>query len=134
MNVVNSAIYARLQGTAAIRSLLAGTTAIYNMQAPEGQAYPYIVFNLQGGGDENLTQNRTKNLVYYVRAYSGVSAAQAGSVDAQIDAALHLSPLTISGWSNIWAAREEEINLVENDPTGKKIYSCGSTYRLILDD
>jgi uncharacterized protein DUF3168 len=135
MNVLNAAIYSRLQTTSAITSLLAGTTAIYNMQAPEGQAYPYIVFNLQGGGDVNDTQNRLKNLIVFVRTYTqgGVGAAQGGSIDAQVDTALHLNPLTVSGWTNIWLAREQDIELVGNDPTGQRYYTTGGLYRVMID-
>lgn len=134
MNELSTAIYSKLQGTSAIRSLLAGTTAIYHMQAPEGQAYPYIVFNVQGGGDENQSQHRTKNLVVFVRAYSAVSPAQAGSIDAQVDTALHLVPLTVTGWSNFWLARETDIELVENEPNARPIYTVGGMYRVRLED
>lgn len=134
MNALNAAIYSRLQGTAAVTSLLAGTTAIYNLQAPEEQDYPYIVFNVQGGGDENQSQHRTKNLVVFVRAYAAASAAQAGSIDTQIDAALHLNPLTITGWSNFWLARERDIELVENDPSGRQIFTSGGLYRVRIED
>ena len=134
MNELSTAIYSKLQGTSAIRSLLAGTTAIYHMQAPEGQAYPYIVFNVQGGGDENQSQHRTKNLVVFVRAYSAVSPAQAESIDAQVDTALHLVPLTVTGWSNFWLARETDIELVENEPNARPIYTVGGMYRVRLED
>ena len=133
MNVLNTALYSRLQTTSAITSLLAGTTAIYNLQAPNNASYPYIIFSLQGGGDDNDTANRTKNLVLFVRAYSGVSALQAGSIDAQIDTALHLVPLTVSGWTDFWLAREEDLETVETEPNGQKIYMQGGFYRARLD-
>jgi hypothetical protein len=136
MNVLNSAIYSRLQTTSAVRSLLAGTTAIYYMQAPMSQDYPYIVWNIQGGGDENMTQNRTKNLLVYIRAYATGSqgAAQAGSIDAQIDTALHLSPLTVSGWTNFWLARVQDIDTVQNEPSGQMVASSGGLYRIRIQD
>jgi hypothetical protein len=133
MNVLNTAIYSRLQGTSAITSLLAGTTSVYNLQAPEGATYPYIVWNIQGGGDENESRHRTKDLVLFVRAYSGVSAAQAGSIDAQVDTALHLLPLTVSGWTDFWMARETELETVENAPNTKPIYMSGGLYRCRLE-
>lgn len=132
MNVLYTSLYSRLQGTA-ITSLLSGTTAIYNLQAPNNASYPYIVFSTQGGGDDNDTANRTKNLLLFVRAYSGVSAMQAGSIDAQIDAALHLAPLTVSGWTDFWLAREEDLETVENEPDGKRIFMRGGFYRARLD-
>jgi hypothetical protein len=133
MNALNSALYSRLQTTSAITSQLSGTTAIYNQQAPEGAVLPYVVFSTPSELDENMTQNRTKNNVVYIRAYSGSSAAQAGSIDAAIDTALHLIPLTVTGWSNFWMVREQGIELVETQPSGKIIYSSGANYRCRLD-
>jgi len=133
LNALASALYSRLQGTA-LTSLLAGTTSIYHMQAPEGAALPYVIFNLQGGGDENLDKNRTKNLIVFVRGYSESTPAQAGSIDAQIDGLLHLTPLTVSGWTNIWLARETDLETVETEPNSQPIYMQGGFYRVHLDE
>jgi hypothetical protein len=133
MNELSSSIYSRLQTTGGLTSLLAGTTSIYHLQAPEGATLPYVVYSTQGGGDENLSQHRTKNLVVFVRAYSGSSAAQAGSIDAQIDAALHLNPLTVSGWTDFWLARETELETVQNEPSGRPVWMAGAMYRIKLD-
>jgi hypothetical protein len=132
MNELDASLRTRLQGTA-ITSRLAGTNSIYHHQAPENETMPFIVWNIQGGGDENLDANRTKNHVLFIRAYSGNTAAQAGSVDAQIDAALHLSPLTVSGWTNIWLSRIQDIETAQLEPNGKIIYSAGGLYRCHLD-
>lgn len=133
MNALKTAIYTKLQGTSAITSLLAGTTSIYDKQAPDGASYPYLVFSHQAGGDTNDTANRVKSLVYFVRCYSKASASQAGSIDAQIDTALHLVPLTVSGWTDIWLARETDLDNVETDSAGTKVWMQGGLYRLILD-
>ena len=132
MNALDTALYSRLQGTA-ITALLSGTTAIYRNQAPEGAVLPYVVFNKQTGRPENLDANRVDNLLYYVRAYSGNSAGEAGSIDARIDTALHLVPLTVSGWTNIWLARESNIEIVSTEPSGRLIHSAGALYRIIVD-
>lgn len=134
MNALNQALFSRLASTSAITSLLAeGSASIYHLQAKNNATLPYIVFSQQGGGDENETANRTKNLLKFVRAYSGVSALQAGSIDAQIDTALHLVPLTVSGWTDFWLAREEDLETVETEPNGQKKYMQGGFYRLRLD-
>jgi hypothetical protein len=136
MKMLNASIYNRLHGATALTSLLAGGTAgtsIFSLRAVQGAAYPYIVYNVQGGGDENLTQNRTKNLVVFVRAYSASSNAEAGSVDAQLDIALHMVPFTdVSGWANIWLARETDLETVEDTPGGQ-VFMNGAFYRVILD-
>ena len=101
MNVLDQAIYTKLNAATALTSLLAGTAAIYHIQAPDNATLPYVVFNIQGGGDENQTPKRRKNLIVYVRAYSGVSALNAGSIDTQIDTLMHGGTISVSGWANI---------------------------------
>lgn len=131
MSDLNAALYTRLGTTTALTSLLAaGSASIFNMQAPESSAYPYVVFSLQGGGDINDNPHRTKSLVLFVRCYSSVSARQAGSIDAQIDTALHLNPFqNVSNWTNTWMVREQDLELVENPPTGTKVFMQGGLYR-----
>lgn len=132
MNVVNQAIYSKLQAGTALTALLAGTTSIYHIQPPDNTSMPYVVFNLQGGGDENITPSRMKNLLYYVRGYSGVSAASAGSIDTQVDALLHSGTISVTGWTNFWLNREMEVENIENLPSGEKAYMSGAFYRLRL--
>lgn len=134
MNELDQAIYSKLQSRSQLTSLLAGTTAIYADQAPDNANFPYVVFSHQGGGDENLDPHRTKNTVKFIRAYSQVSKAQAGSIDAQIDAAMHLQTLSVTGWSNFWTAREEDLSAVETQPNGQKIYMVGGLYRVRIED
>lgn len=134
MNELDAAIYSKLQTTGALTSLLSGTTAIYSIQAKDNASFPYIVFNVQGGGDENQTAHRTKNLVVFIRAYSQVSKVQAGSIDAQIDAAMHMQTLNVSGWANFWTAREGDLSAVENPASAKPIYMVGGLYRVRIED
>ena len=133
MKFLNTAIYNRLNGATAVTSLLAGTTSVYALQAPEGATLPYIVWNVQGGGDVNDTSNRLKNLVVFIRAYATTNA-RAGSVDAAIDTALHFVPFTgVTGWTNIWLARETDLETVENPPTGSQVFMNGGLYRAYFD-
>lgn len=133
MKFLNTAIYNRLNGATAVTSLLAGTTSIYALQAPEGATLPYIVWNIQGGGDTNDTSNRLKNLVIFIRAYATTNA-RAGSIDAAIDTALHFVPFTgVTGWTNIWLARETDLETVENPPTGSQVFMNGGLYRAYFD-
>jgi len=133
MKALNQSIYNRLGSATAVTALLATGTPIYALQAPEGATLPYITFSIQGGGDTNDTANRLKNLVVFVRAYATTNA-RAGSIDAQIDTALHLIPFTgVSGWTNIWLAREQDLEIVENPPTGGQVFMNGGLYRCMLD-
>lgn len=134
MNELQTAIYNKLQTRSQLTSLLAGTTAIYSLQAPDNATLPYAVFSVQGGGDENLDAHRTKNIIYFIRAYSQVSEAQAGSIDAQIDAAMHMQSLSVSGWANFWTAREEDLSAVETLSNGQKIWMNGGYFRIRIED
>lgn len=129
-NALNAAVYSKLSGGTALTALLATTSSVYYLQAPDGAALDYVVFSYQGGGDENWTSHRTKNLMLFARGYSKTGPAQAGSIDAQIDALLHGTTLTVSGWTNFWTAREEDVSLVETDPAGKHIWMSGGMYRV----
>jgi hypothetical protein len=134
MIATDQAFYTRLSGGTALTALLAaGTASIFHLQAPEGAALPYVLWSLQGGGDENLSAHRVKQDIYFVRAYSGVSAAQAGAIDAQIDPLLHLVPLTVSGWTDLWLARETDLESVEITPTGARVWMQGGLYRQITE-
>jgi hypothetical protein len=133
MNAWDAALYSRLQTTSGVTSLLAGTTSIYHLQPPEGAALPYIIYNIQAATEANDSAHRVKNIVGFIRAYSGVSAVQAGSIDAAIDTALHMAPLTVTGWSDLWMAREQELEMVENQPSGKQVFMAGGFYRAILE-
>lgn len=131
MNALDSSIYSRLNGGTALTTMLSGTTAIYKEQAPDNTTLPYVVFSNQGGGDMNETPSRMKNLLIYVRGYAS-SMSLAGSIDTAIDALLHNNVLTVSGWSDIWASRETDVERTDEAPGGY-VYSSGAVYRFILD-
>ena len=129
LNAINTGIYTALSGATALTNLLGGTF-IYYLQAPDDAALPYVVFSHQGGGPLNNPGGLAENIVY-VRGY-GTTSGQAGSIDAQIDAAM-APALTISGATNIWTSREQDLPLVETTPAGERIYSSGALYRVTTD-
>ncbi|MFA5208299.1 MAG: DUF3168 domain-containing protein [Candidatus Paceibacterota bacterium] len=130
MNNISSALYLTLQQGTALTALLAGTTSIYKDIAPDNASYPYVVFNLQGGGETNETPNRESNVIYYIRGYSKTSTANAGNIATQIDSLLHGKTLTITGRNNFWTAREGEIENTEILSNGDRVYNAGALYRV----
>lgn len=133
MNVINQGIYNTLTAGTALTALLAGTTSIYNMQAPDGAILPYVIFNLQAGGADPFLPTDAINVLYYVRGFTKVSAAGAGSIATQIDALLHGKTISISGYTNFWCNHEQNIPTLENLPNGEKVYSDGWYYKIRLD-
>ena len=135
-NVLNAAIYTRLAGTAgtALTSLLSGGTAVpsvYYAQAPDNATLPYVVWLYPSELDVNQIPHRMKDIV--VRVYGVASApAQAGTIDAAIDARLHSATLTVSGYTNIWTRRENGYQLITTSDAGIRYYTSGGDYRAEL--
>lgn len=133
MNVINATLYSTLTGGTALTALLSGTTAVYNLQAPDNATMPYVVFSQQAGGPLNINPSDMRDQLYYVRGYSQVSAGAAGSIDTAISNLLHHKNLTVTGYTNFVTNREQDVELVENRPDGSYCYSAGAIYRIRLD-
>lgn len=131
-NVLNAALYSRLSGGTALTAALGGT-AIYYQLAPDDAELPYVVWSYQFGPNEpQRTRHRDPESLVYVRAYAA-QAAQAGSIDATVDALLHAQPLTVTGYTNYWIGRTQSIANVEIDAAQVKTYSAGALWDIRLD-
>lgn len=133
MNEINTALYTTLSAATALTSLLAGTTAIYHLQAPDNATLPYVVFSHVGGGADNFSPKERENVLEFVRAYSGSSAAQAGSINAQIRTVLHKKTLSISGYTNFWCQKEAHLENIDNTTSGEKVWMQGDYYRVRME-
>ncbi len=109
----------------------AGASGVYNRIAPQGAALPYVIYQWQGGGDENSSPRRARNTVYAVQALAE-TLDDAEAIDAAVDALLHNQSLTVPGWTNFWMAREGDISYQEVDPAGRPIFHAGGVYRIRL--
>ena len=130
LDATSAALYSTLKAGTALTAKLAGTTAIYDMQAPDEASYNYLVFSHQGGGPDLVNKSDIESNLWFVRIYSNVSAKSATEAFAQADALLHKQNLSISGVSTFWCAREENLKLVETTPNGEKVYMAGGIYRI----
>lgn len=125
--VLNTALYSKLGGTATNAG-----TAVFYLSAPDAQPLPFIVWDYVADRDTNDTANRVKESLVFVRAYASTPSA-AGTIDGQIDGLLHLKPLTVTGFTNFWIARENSYSLVQTDQAGIKTYMAGAEYRILND-
>lgn len=132
MNALDTALYGALSGSTALTTLLASSTSIYHELAPRGAAFPYVIFQLQGGGHENICPMTLRNLVITIKAVSDQSAKAAGAIDAQIEALLHNGTLSVSGWTQLWLMREGDVEFAEVAPDGGYIWHAGGLYRIRL--
>ena len=132
--LLGDAIYTKLAANGDLITALGGT-AIWEAIAPSSQSYPYVIFQWQGGGDENMTPSRMVNEVWTVKAICDVangSKAKAEAVAKEIDEALVGQFLTVTGWTNFWLAREQSVKYAETDEAGEPIWHIGAMFRIRL--
>ena len=127
---MGTALYNALSGGTALITELGGTL-IYQDHAPDGQARPYVIFNHQGGGPDLLNSHDMRNNLWYVRGYAD-TRAKAVAIDKQVDALLDKQTLSVSGYTNFWTVREEDMSTAEVQPDKTRIYSNGGFYRIRL--
>lgn len=132
ITALETGLYNALSGYSGLTTLLGGTL-IYNKQAPQNPGTAYVVFQWQGGGDENLQLNRSRNVLYTVRAIADTQE-KAAAVDTQIDGALHNQTLTVSGWSNINMVRTDDISFVESTDVETPLFHVGGIYQIQIDE
>lgn len=132
LNAVKVGLLAKLQADATLPSLLSGGSAsIFDAPAPEGQDAPYVVFQKMTGVPARTFGTRAwDDTVFMVKGITqGPSKATGGSIAERIDAALDLQTLTISGATNLYLGRDQDIEYVEVD-RGIQYFHCGATYRI----
>ena len=132
MNAIETGLYSALSGDTAIFGEI-GSTAVYNRTAPQGTARPYIVFFHAGGGHENINPSDMQNHLYLVKAVAD-TPLKAGTIDGLCTTRLHKQTLTVTGYTNFWTAREQEVQITETSPDGKSIFHTGAYYRVRIDN
>ena len=130
---IREGLYSKLIGDTALISELGGDTAIYYGVAPQETARPYVVFFNAGGGPENIYPSDLTSEVYVVKAVAD-NLGGALTVDNACKTALHKQTLTVTGYTNIWTRRENELSLTEVSDDGTVIRHEGAYYRIRVDN
>ena len=132
MNPVRAALFDRLTTTDGPLDGLVGDR-VYHQRAPQGAAFPVVVFAKQSGTPEHAFAGRLDRELWLVKAVSkGASAAAAEEIDAAIDVALHDAPLDIDGHTRLYLRRESDVDYPEYD--GADTYHhVGGHYRLFTE-
>lgn len=103
-------LYNKLLGDSALAALVG--TKIYNSQAPDGTAYPYVIFYIADEGIPNDTPGMRTDTIFRVEALGATRASAKGAFDAAFTA-LHLQTLTVTGWDNYFTAVYNTRRLIE---------------------
>lgn len=117
MNALDAAIYTKLSGDTGSGGLMTIVTGVFNRVAPEGQAFPYVVWQTVSGVDNyTLTKRAKSRFVIQLKALDkGDSGKVAGQAMDRIDALLNDAALTVTGFSLLVIRREMNIQSVEVD-------------------
>lgn len=133
MNAIDQALYSTLTGGTALTNMLGGTASVYHIRAPDSATYPYVVFNVQGGGPENINPSDLGNYLYYVRCYTKTSSDNAALIHEQIKTLLDKKTLTVTGYTNLWTRFETEIEMASEQANDVPVYTDGGLYRIRID-
>src|SRR5574341_912799 len=128
LDKTSASLYTTLQAGTALTARLAGTTSIYDAQAPDNATLPFVVFSHMGGGPDNIAPVNLENNLWQVRAFSATSAKDAAEIFEQADTLINKKAISITGYNVFWCNRETNIKLVENLPNGQKVWSAGGVY------
>jgi hypothetical protein len=138
---VRRALYGKMAGDTTLTAMLAtGATgyskAIYEDSAPEGAAFPFVVFSKSSGvpteafGDPSAFEND----IWLVKAVDrNTSSDPAEAIQARIVALLNDSSLSISGATLCYLRRQSDVEYSEVTD-GVKYKHRGALFRLVTTD
>jgi hypothetical protein len=124
---LDTALYQRLTTTSG--TALWGDR-VYALQAPQGAATPYVIFNMIAGGDLNLSPSRLVETRYEIECVAD-TLAQARQGTDHLESTLHHQPLTVTDWNHLGTT---QINLLSRVDTveGRQCWRRGALYRIRL--
>ena len=137
---VRRALYGKLAGDTTLNNLL-GTPpsgyskSIYYQHAPEGAAYPLVVFSKQAGTPTEAFADPSayESDVWMVKAIDrDTTADDAEAIQARVAVLLNDATLSISGATHLYLRRQSDIDYSE--VTSGVVYQhAGSLYRLVYE-
>lgn len=132
---VRKGLYAKLNVAPVTSLLAAGSASLFHSVAPEGAAYPMLVYNKQAGTSTHtlgaLAYDSHLWLVKGIVKGAPTSASPAEDIAAAIAAALDFQTLTVSGGTNLYLARESDVDYTETDGDMQYRHS-GGIYRIVV--
>ena len=133
LGLIDTWLYATLVANSAVKGLV--SARIYDALAPQGTALPYVVFQLQAAPIDTVVIGGMRiatNALYTVRGVAeGAGFADASSIAAAIDGALHGVRATVAAGVVLSCHRERPLKLPPEVTEGGAVYYHeGGIYRL----
>lgn len=129
LSLVMEAVVTRLDANVTLQGL--GVAGWYEVFAPAETDAPFGLIRFLSGGDQNTSPTRDVRLRLLIVGV-GATPAQARSICDAVDAELHNTELSISGWSNYRCMADDEY-VMPDLFEGKQVYQRGKVFGIWLD-
>jgi hypothetical protein len=108
--------------------------SIYYERAPQGAAFPYVIFNKQAGTPRYAMGSRAfDNDVWLIKGVDRSETADAvDNIAARLDALLTDGSISIASRTQLYLRRESDLNFPETTD-GVNYRHAGSLYRLLYE-
>lgn len=131
------ALYGKLAGDGTLNALL-GTPAsgyskaIYHNAAPQGAAFPLVIFNKQSGVPTQAMRDPSafETDIWLIKGVArGDTADPAEAIATRLNDLLNDGTLSISGATQLWLRRESDVEYMEL-ADGVRYHHVGALFRL----
>lgn len=129
VNALKTGLYNKLTGDATLMGLLASATGVYDKQAPQGAALPYVIFQKQTGVPKyTMAGLAYDDSFFLVKAVTDSPSAQsAGVIAERIDTVLQDATLSLSTGSLMVLRRQQDVEYAETTD-GRTYQHVGAMY------
>ena len=107
--------------------------------APEGTAYPYLIYQVQGGGERNAIRARDAEIVLVIQVFDdSLAGALGGSTVIEQrfnDQGLYDTATPVDGgaaWAILTSTQERAVFLT-NQVDGQLVYQSGAFFRFRME-
>lgn len=130
--VLKKAIRSRMANDDTLTGMATGSR-IYDRVAPPGTALPYIIFQLQGGGPDNLVPRELLDMSVVIKVVTtGYATTTAEDIMARIDTLFDDHALSVTGYTAFWCKREAPDLDYTEEEAGRIYRHIGGSFRIRL--
>jgi hypothetical protein len=136
---VRRSLYGKLSGDTTLNGLLAAapasyTKSIYYGIAPQGAAFPFVIFSKQASTPYYaLSERALDNDVWLIKGVDrSESADTVDAIASRLDALLTDGTISISGRTQLYLRRESDVDYSE-EADGVAYRHAGSLFRLMYE-
>ena len=104
MNVLKTGIHSKYSGSSAFKNAITG---LYYSEAPQGTAFPYVVYHFITGIPNNTYTEKAENIIIeFLICSDKNSSSEIDTIYGHLDDLYNDCTLTVSGYNSIYVTRE----------------------------